>query len=291
MVSVIQVLINLLIFLLVDLLLQLCNRMAFHKNKSKSVLSSWHHTIVMLMLTPWLFLYLPLCTLISPSTIVNRQISDDFKMAALRLKAHGRDSVWEILQIVQFSRKTFNQAQRRYHLTGTVAKAQVISRGWPWKALHEDVQYLIRLAHHKPTLFLDEYQQRLKVYWLLSLSMATIHHEFQQAGLSIKWFQKMAAERDSMKRADFVQRISQYPATYLLPLDEVSKDDRTYARLWGRSEVGTHVEACQPFVHKRRFSMLATMALDEGIIAAQVVEGSFTCDLFLPSGWPGLSYS
>jgi len=27
--------------------------------------------------------------------------------------------------------------------------------------------------------------------------------------------------------------------------------------------------------------MLATMALDEGIIAAQVVEGSFTCDLFL----------
>ena len=27
--------------------------------------------------------------------------------------------------------------------------------------------------------------------------------------------------------------------------------------------------------------MLATMALDEGIIAAQVVEGSFTCKLFL----------
>lgn len=162
-----------------------------------------------------------------------------------------------------------------------VAKAQAIGRGRPRKALHEDVQYLIRLAHHKPTLFLDEYQRRLKEYRLLSLSMATIHRELQRAGLSTKRVQKMAAERDPMKRADFVRRISQYPATYLLPLDEVSKDDQTYARLWGRSEVGTRVEACQPFVRKRRFSMLATMALDEGIIAAQVVEGSFTRDLFL----------
>ena len=64
-------------------------------------------------------------------------------MAALRLKALGHYSVREILQIVQFSRKTFNRAQRRYRLTGTVAKAQVIGRGWPQKALHEDVQYLI----------------------------------------------------------------------------------------------------------------------------------------------------
>jgi hypothetical protein len=41
------------------------------------------------------------------------------------------------------------------------------------------------------------------------------------------------------------------------------------------------VEIHQPFVRKRRFSMLAGMALDQGIIAAQVVEGSFSRDLFL----------
>ncbi|KAF8969701.1 hypothetical protein BDZ97DRAFT_1632628, partial [Flammula alnicola] len=108
--------------------------------------------------------------------------------------------------------------------------------------------------------------------------MATIHRELQRVGLSTKRVQKMAAERDPIKRADFVWRISQYPANYLLPLDEVSKDNRTYARLWGRSEVGARVEASQPFVRKRRFSMLATMALDE---AAHVVEGSFTRELFL----------
>ena len=226
--------------------------------------------------------------LISTTTMVNRHISDDLKMATLRLKACGHDSLQEILQIVQFSWKTLNRAEHRYHQTGTVAKAQAIGRGRPRKALHEDVQYLIQLAHHKPTLFLDEYQWCLQKYQLLLLSMSTLHHELQWAGLSTKQVQKMAAERDPMKCANFIQRISQYPVTYLLLLDEVSKDNWTYARLWGCSEAGTYVEANQPFVCKHCFSMLATMALDEGIIAAQVVEGSFTCDLFLKYLWDDL---
>lgn len=213
--------------------------------------------------------------------MVNRRISDDLKMAALRLKARGRDSIEEILQIVGFSRRTFERARRRYHHTGTVTKAEAIGRGRPRKALHADIQYLLRLAHHKPTLFLDEYQNRLKEHRLLCLSMATIHLQLQQAGLSVKRVQKMASERDPMKRADFVRRISQYPATYLITLDEVSKDNRTYGRLWGRANVGVRVETHQPFVRKRRFSMLAAMVLDEGIVAAQVVEGSFSRELFL----------
>jgi hypothetical protein len=42
-------------------------------------------------------------------------------------------------------------------MTGSVAKAQVIGRGWPQKLIHPDCRYLLSLAHHKPTLFLDEY--------------------------------------------------------------------------------------------------------------------------------------
>ena len=67
----------------------------------------------------------------------------------------------------------------------------------------------------------------------------------------------------------------------LLPIDEVSKDDQTYARLWGRSEVGSRVEVHQPFCRKQRFSMLAALALDEGIVVADVVTGSFTQELFI----------
>jgi len=109
----------------------------------------------------------------------------------------------------------------------------------------------------------------------------TIHHELSRAGLNVKHVQKMASERDPILWADFVQRISQYPATSLLVLDEVLKDNQTYAHLWGRSKHGSRVKIHQPYVQKHRFSMLATMALDKGIIAAQVVEGLFTRDLFL----------
>ena len=64
-------------------------------------------------------------------------------------------------------------------------------------------------------------------------------------------------------------------------LDEVSKDDRTYARLWRRSRTGTRVEHHAPFVCKRQFSMVAMLALDEGIVAAKVVEGSFIRQTFI----------
>jgi len=213
--------------------------------------------------------------------MVNRRISDDLKMAALRLKARGRDTLPEILDIVKFSRRTFYKTQHRYQQTGSVAKAAAIGRGRPQKMIPGDIQYLLRLAKHKPTMFLDEYQQCLEQYRLLSISMSTIHREFFRAGLSVKRVQKMAAKRSPTKQADFIRRISQHPVTSLIVLDEVSKDNRTYARLWGQSGRGEQVEVPQPFVRKRRFSMLASLVLDEGIVAAQVVEGSFTRDLFL----------
>ena len=111
--------------------------------------------------------------------------------------------------------------------------------------------------------------------------MTTIHRELHMAGLSIRRVQKLASEQDPIKWANFIHRIAQYPASYIIALDEVLKDDWTYAHLWGCSERGTHVEVSQPFVRKHHFSMLAGMVLDEGIVAAQVVEGSFNRDLFL----------
>ncbi|KAE9399510.1 hypothetical protein BT96DRAFT_820492, partial [Gymnopus androsaceus JB14] len=72
-----------------------------------------------------------------------------------------------------------------------------------------------------------------------------------------------------------------YPPNYLVSVDEVSKDNRTYARLWGRAEKGKRVEVQAPFVRGRRLSMLAGLALEKGIIASMVVEGSFNHDLFV----------
>lgn len=213
--------------------------------------------------------------------MVCRRISNDLKEAAMRLKIRGRDTDEEICQITGFSRRTLYRARRRKLQTGSVAPAHAIGRGRPRSLVRRDCDYLIRLARHKPTLFLDEYARRLEQARGLSVGLATIHRSFERAGLNVKHVQRMAAERDPVLRANFVRRIGQYPPHYLISIDEVSKDDRTYARLWGRAPVGRRAEQHAPFVRKRRYSMIVGLALDEGIIASRVLEGSFTHDTFL----------
>ncbi|KJA26468.1 hypothetical protein HYPSUDRAFT_132666 [Hypholoma sublateritium FD-334 SS-4] len=186
--------------------------------------------------------------------MVYRKISDDLKEAALRLDARGHDNAYQIAAITGFSVRTFYRIRAQKLQTGTVAKAAAIGRGRPRTLLRRDCEYLLRLARHKPTLFLDEYSKRLQQNRELSMSMAIIHQTLERAGLNVKHVQKLAAERDPFLRADFRRRIGQYPANYIISIDEVSKDDRTYTRLWGRAQ---------------------------GIIASRVLEGSFHHDTFL----------
>ena len=108
------------------------------------------------------------------SPMGNRQISDDLKEASLHMKARGYPTA-EVLTITQFSRSTLQQAKKHKHFMGSVAKAQAIGRGQPRILQHHDSQYLLALARHKPTLFLDEYAQRLKNSCLIRVSMTTIH--------------------------------------------------------------------------------------------------------------------
>ncbi|KAG1846152.1 hypothetical protein C8R48DRAFT_569848, partial [Suillus tomentosus] len=182
----------------------------------------------------------------------NRRISDDLKDAALRMVNKGYATP-EILSITQISKSTIYRTQRRKRATGGVAKIQAIGRGRPRAFTQHDVQFLIRLARHNPTLFLDEYQTRLRDGRFLLASLSTIHQSFKRAGINVKHIEKIAAERDPLRCADFVRRVSQYSPASLLCLDEVSKDDRTYSRRWGRA----------------------------GIVAAKVVEGSFNRESFI----------
>jgi transposase len=210
----------------------------------------------------------------------NRRISNDLKEAAVRLMNRGTYTMEEITAITRISRRTLFRVARQKRLTGSVAKTVAVGRGRPRSLVHADAQYLLSLARHNPTLFLDEYHDRLQRYRHLQASLATIHRTLRQAKLSIKRVQQMAAERDPQKRADFVRRVGEYPAECLVSIDEASKDDRTYSRLWGRAETGQRAAAYQPFVRKRRFSLVAGLTVD-GILGSKVVEGSFTQDKFI----------
>jgi transposase len=211
----------------------------------------------------------------------NRRISIDAKCIGLRLLARKRDTRKEIAEICDFSERTLYRARKRFRDTGSVAKACVINPGRPRLLQTADANFLLHLAKHKPTLFLDEYSRYLDKHRHLPVSMSTVHRTFERAGLNVKHVQKMAAERDPLQAGIFLHRVAQYPAHYLVSVDEMSKDDRTYSRLWGRAPRGERAEANIPFVRKRRFPGICAMALDKGIIASRVVEGSFDRDTFI----------
>ena len=235
----------------------------------------------------WGLVHFPLLFCCSPPlfTMGNRRISDDLKEAALRLQDDGHSTAYIKRITGGISKSTLNRTRKRKHITGSVAKAQAIGRGRPRSLLKTDADYLLRLARHKPTLFLDEYTRRLELYRYLPVSLATIHRTFERANLHVKRVQKLASEHDPILRADFVRRIGRYPTEYLISLDEVSKDERTYSRLWGRAAAGLRAEQHNPFVRGRRLSMVAGLALGEGIIAARIVEGSFTRETFMEYLW------
>ena len=130
-------------------------------------------------------------------------------------------------------------------------------------------------------MFLDEYTCHLEEGRFLGTSLATIHCTLIRASLNIKRVQKLAAEHSPTIQANFVHWISHYPTEYLMCNDEVSKDDCTCAHLWERSHTGTCVEHHAPFICKCHFLMVAALALNEGIVAVKVVEGSFDRKMFM----------
>ncbi|PPQ83379.1 hypothetical protein CVT24_001450 [Panaeolus cyanescens] len=118
--------------------------------------------------------------------MVYRKISTDLKEAALKLKAQGRDTLEEIREITGISLRTLYRAQQQKQLTGSAAPALPIGCGRPQTLLRRDAEYLLSLAQHRPTLFLNEYAKRVEVNCEISVSITTIHRTLERAGLNVK---------------------------------------------------------------------------------------------------------
>lgn len=210
-----------------------------------------------------------------------RHIPDAVKLAAIRLWQAGNMELSEILRIVDFSRATFYRMLDLYERTGEVSKPASITRGRPRTLQREDTDYLITLIKHSPGIFLDELQHLLESNRFIAVHITLIHRELERLNLSTKLMRKKAAERSPLLRADFILRVcAEYKPEQLMFTDETSKDDRTTVRKYGRSLRGSRAEIDAVFVRGIRYSLLPVLTID-GMIAARVVEGSVTRDIFL----------
>jgi hypothetical protein len=208
------------------------------------------------------------------------RISPEIKLAAIRLWDRALLDLPDILHCCNISRATFYRVVKLWRETGdVVSHAPNVHRGT--RILDAtDVQYLRQLVAENPAYFLDELLHLLQTNRFISVHYSTIHSELVRAGVSRKRLQIIAAERNEDLRAGFVIRMARYTPEELGFIDEVSKNERTIGRHYGRSRRGRRARKAQPFVRGRRTSTIGCLTLD-GFVSGTSVEGSFTKATFL----------
>ena len=106
---------------------------------------------------------------------------------------------------------------------------------------------------------------------------STLSRTLEQAGLTRKILQKLNAERDDIRRKEFQAGLRNDfigdGSTFVI-LDETSKNERTYARHYGRAPRGQRAQLTDVFVRGDRYSLCAATTV-ERYIAARAMEDSF----------------
>ena len=204
-----------------------------------------------------------------------RKICDGTKHTAMLLADRGRDTVAEILDVAQMSRATFYRMRERWNRTGSIARRRVLRAGRPRKLSHTLVNETVRWVERSSTLYLRQLRRRLYFRSGMEISISTVHRTLKRRGITLKKVEKVASERDPLKVADYIRRISRYTQEQLVFVDECSKDDRTCFRQYGRGPSGQTVTVRGPFIRGDRYSLLPALDVN-GIFAYKTVKGSFT---------------
>jgi transposase len=209
-----------------------------------------------------------------------RKIDRGTKIAAIRLYERDLLPLYDILDCLEFSKRTWYRIYKLWTETGDVINHATGIRGRIRTLDYNDVQYLLLLVKANPDYFLDELLYLLRTNRFISVHYTTIHRELERAGVSCKKLKKIALERNENLRADFIGRMAKYGPEELGFLDETSKDERTLTRRNGRAKKGRRAQKAAKFVRGRRLSTEALLTLD-GVVACTVVEGSMTKEFFL----------
>jgi len=177
-----------------------------------------------------------------------RHISCDVKIAAIWLHKQDLLELDNILQCCGFSARTFYHILKLWRKTGDVVNPEESVSGHIRILDHEDVQYLLCLVADNPDYFLDKLLHLLKTNWFISVHYTAVHRVLECANVSRKKLKCIAIERNEEHCENFVGRMAQYTPEQLGFLDEVSKDERTPGKQYGRSKKGRRAQKKQVFV-------------------------------------------
>jgi transposase len=210
--------------------------------------------------------------------MVNHRISADMKECGLSLWERGWEPE-EICDTLGFSARSLRRWRRIFEEHGTVNRPPSPLRGRPRIIIRAVLNHIHELLLTDPDMYLDELLLLLAINHGLAISRSALQYNLEKAGLSRKILQRIAAERDNALRAefhDFIQNGDYFAGdgSEFVFLDETSKDERSYARLQGRSLAGERAVLRDVFVRGDRYSVLAALSLD-GYMAVHVVMDAF----------------
>ena len=205
------------------------------------------------------------------------------KECALRLWDQG----WEIEEIVDAlgaSRSSIFRWQAIFDEHGSVNRPLNALKG-PERIITRAVLTAVHTLYETDSdLYLDELVLWLAVEHDITISVSALHATLKKAGLTRKLLHKIAIERDDELREqwremqasdDFLDDGSQFVC-----VDEMSKNEQTYARKYGRAYSGERAELKDVFVRGDQYSLVAALTVD-GYIASNVIPGSFDSMDFL----------
>jgi len=133
-----------------------------------------------------------------------------------------------------------------------------------------------------PDLYLDEICTWLTVEHDIFISTSSLSRTLNSVGLSRKILQKLASERNEACREEFQDYLRDNfigDGSEFVVIDETSKNERTYARHYGRAPRGKRAQLRDVFVRGTRYSLCAALTT-EGYIASHVIEGSYDAQQF-----------
>jgi len=144
-----------------------------------------------------------------------------------------------------------------------------------------DESYIRTLIEARPSIYLDEIQEKLVTECGVRVSLATVSRTLARMHCSKKSLSRRASERNEELRTLWELELAEYdnPDLFVF-IDESAVDNRTAQRTNGWSSVGGRSVSRCAFFRGKRHSILPALS-SRGIIGLEIFEGSVNKERFL----------
>ena len=186
----------------------------------------------------------------------------------------------EIASRLQIGVGTAHRIYTRFVDTGDVSPATRRQRPESRKLddLHE--LFIIAIISENPTLYLSEICSKINEVTSVTVSAPTVCRVLHRNGCSRKKLSKVAKQRSSIYRGDFMASVLQYSRDFFVWTDETGTDRRDQLRKFGYSLRGEPAVCCRILSRGTRISVMCAMTSD-GVLEYEATTGSINADKFM----------